>query len=237
MRHPWQVGLSILGIAIGVSVVISIDIANESARKAFQQSMESVAGKSTHHIVGGPKGIPDSTYYMLRSVKKFRNSAPILEGTVTLLGSRSQTFTLLGVDPFAERPFRNHFSNIEFSVEKGFAEFISNPQTIVLSEAMAQNLNLFIGDTVRIKSGSREIETKLIGFIKNENERNRTSLQNIILTDIGSAQTLLGMNGYLSRIDLIIDTENDSSEMLANLENWISNDLRIIRSRISYTNC
>jgi hypothetical protein len=44
-RHRWQSGLSILGIALGVAVVIAVDIANESARRAFDLSIERVAGR------------------------------------------------------------------------------------------------------------------------------------------------------------------------------------------------
>ena len=37
-RHPWQVGLAVLGIALGVAVAVSIDLANESARRAFSRA-------------------------------------------------------------------------------------------------------------------------------------------------------------------------------------------------------
>ena len=36
-RHPWQLGLAVLGIALGVAVAVSIDLANESARRAFSR--------------------------------------------------------------------------------------------------------------------------------------------------------------------------------------------------------
>ncbi len=51
LRRPWQSVLMILGIALGVSVVIAIDIANVSARGAFELSTETVTGKATHQIV------------------------------------------------------------------------------------------------------------------------------------------------------------------------------------------
>ncbi len=38
-RHPWQLGLAVLGIALGVAVTVSIDLANESARRAFARSL------------------------------------------------------------------------------------------------------------------------------------------------------------------------------------------------------
>ncbi len=48
LRRPWQTCLMILGIALGVAVVVSIDLANASAERAFDLSTQTVAGKATH---------------------------------------------------------------------------------------------------------------------------------------------------------------------------------------------
>jgi len=57
LRHPGQIGLSVLGIALGVAVALSIDLATESARRAFVLATEAVTGRATHQIVGGPADI------------------------------------------------------------------------------------------------------------------------------------------------------------------------------------
>ena len=54
LRHPWQIGLSILGVALGVAVVVAIDLANSTRTRAFALSTETVTGRATHQIVGGP---------------------------------------------------------------------------------------------------------------------------------------------------------------------------------------
>src|SRR5438093_557798 len=56
--HPWQLGLAILGIALGVAVAVSIDLANGSALRAFALATEAVSGRATHQILGGPSGQP-----------------------------------------------------------------------------------------------------------------------------------------------------------------------------------
>ena len=73
IKHPWQFGLSVLGIAMGVAIVVSIDIANHSSAKAFDLSMNAVAGKATHQIIGTSEGIPDSFYTYLRIEKRIKN--------------------------------------------------------------------------------------------------------------------------------------------------------------------
>ena len=43
-RHPWQIGLAILGVALGVAVVVAVDLANGSAlRKAVYEANDGPA--------------------------------------------------------------------------------------------------------------------------------------------------------------------------------------------------
>ena len=84
-RHPWQLALAVLGIALGVAVAVSIDLANESARRAFALATEAVTGRATHQIVGGPSGLPDELYRALRVDLGARAAAPVLTGDVAAI--------------------------------------------------------------------------------------------------------------------------------------------------------
>jgi len=120
-RHPWQAALSILGVAVGVAVVVGIDLANSSARRAFDLSTEALAGRATDQIVGGPDGLPDSLFVRLETSGVLRGkaaAAPVVEGFGTARPAQAPapppgtvdpsatTLRVLGVDPFSEAPFR-----------------------------------------------------------------------------------------------------------------------------------
>ena len=111
--HPWQLGLAILGIALGVAVAVSIDLANGSALRAFGLATEAVSGRATHQILGGPSGLPDDLYRQLRVDIGVRRAAPIVDGDVALLGRggdvadrAGRSLHLLGIDPFVDHDFR-----------------------------------------------------------------------------------------------------------------------------------
>jgi putative ABC transport system permease protein len=103
LRHPLQLALALLGIGIGVAVIVAVDLANASARKAFLMSMDAVTGEATHQVIGGPRGIDESVYVRLRVDEGIRSIAPIVEGMVSV---NETSFTLMGVDLFAEREMR-----------------------------------------------------------------------------------------------------------------------------------
>src|SRR5689334_7843656 len=107
LKHPWQVGLAILGVALGVAVVVSIDLANASARRAFEVSTETIAGRATHQIVGGPNGVADEVYRKLRAELGVRSAAPLVEGYAAAPEHAGLTLHILGIDPLAEAPFRS----------------------------------------------------------------------------------------------------------------------------------
>ena len=50
-RRPLQTVLLILGVAIGVAMMVSIDLANGSAERAFELSSAAVTGRTTHRII------------------------------------------------------------------------------------------------------------------------------------------------------------------------------------------
>src|SRR3990170_8931602 len=105
MRHPWQLTLALTGICVGVAVVVAVDLANDSSRRAFLMSMDAVNGEATHQIVAGPAGVDESLYVMLRVDEGLRNIAPVVEGYAD---AGNSTVRLLGVDIFAERDFRSY---------------------------------------------------------------------------------------------------------------------------------
>lgn len=211
LRHPWLIGLSILGVALGVAVVVSIDLANESARRAFVLSGEAVAGRATHQIIGGPAGLPEELYRALRVEAGVRPSAPIVEAgvTVSCAGARcrdagGRTLHLLGVDPFAEGPFRPYLGSSSAEAAALLAPLLTQPDTAVLAAETAQQLGVQAGDRVLLRVGSKVHELTLAGVLRPQDRLSRRALEGLLITDIATAQAVLGLTGRLSRIDLVV---------------------------------
>ena len=151
-RHSWQLVLALLGICIGVAVIVAVDLANDSSRKAFLLSMSTINGQATHQIVGGPAGLDEDLYTTLRIDQKLRDIAPVIDGYIEYDGT---VLHLLGVDLFAERDFREYtFSvtphdtqqdsqqNDGDSVRDIFRRILTEPGALLLSRQTASQLGL-----------------------------------------------------------------------------------------------
>lgn len=204
LRHPWQLALALLGISIGVAVIVAVDLANASARKAFLLSMDQVTGEATHQIVGGARGVPEEVYTSLRVDQGVRSLAPIVDGTVEI-GDR--LFDLLGVDLFAEQEIRAFTSEASVPTDTGdqssqnlFREFLTIPGAVTMSARTAAALGLRVGDAFLVIAGGIEHRGTLLGTYDGDNG----SKDSLVVTDIATAQAWLGQAGWLSRIDVRI---------------------------------
>ena len=88
--------------------MVAIDLANSAASRAFDLSTDAIAGRATHQIIGGPAGLDEAVYTRLRTEGVPVAAAPIVTDYVTSPQLGGRPIQLLGVDPFAEAPFRSY---------------------------------------------------------------------------------------------------------------------------------
>ncbi len=205
-RRPMQTILLILGVAIGVAMMVSIDLANGSAQRAFELSTDAVTGRATHRIVPvGTGALNDEVYLQLRRELGYTLSAPVVEQYVLVEELGSLPMRLVGIDPFAEPPFRSYFDGEE-NLES-ITSFLTQPGAIILAGEVAARYGVVLGQEVNLENAGRKSSARVVGLLNPEDDVTGQALEGIIFTDIASAQELFGMQGQLSHIDLIVDDE------------------------------
>ncbi|MEL6249887.1 MAG: FtsX-like permease family protein, partial [Cyanobacteria bacterium J06627_15] len=221
-RRPFQYVLFILGIAIGVAMMVSIDLANGSAQRAFALSTDAITGKTTHRIEAiSPVGVDESLYQTLRTDLGYRQSAPVVEGYVVAEDLDRQPMRLVGVDFFAEAPFRNYFKDSSGQGLEAITAFLTEPNTVILGQETAREYGIKVGDRLDLTLAGQPVLSKVVGLAQPANALTRDALSNVLFTDIASAQEILGMQGHLSHIDLIAESEADLAPIRALLPSGV----------------
>ena len=227
LRHPWQLALALLGICIGVAVIVAIDLAIESSRKAFLLSMDTLAGEATHQIIGGPNGIDEELYTRLRVEAGIRSIAPVVEGFVQI---NDETIHLLGVDLFAERQIRSFTFAVksasaadEISTESLFRRMLTEPGAVLMPQQTADLLGLQAGDAFDVLAGGASYRGTLLGTL---GRRKSAALSKLLIVDIAAAQTWLNQFGRLSRIDVRIP--HDDSKLQAKLQSLLPAGVQLL---------
>lgn len=210
--HPLQSLLMLLGISLGVAVAVSVDIANASAARSFDLSTEAVVGRSTHYVSGGPTGIAEELYTELRSAGLNVPMAPILSQLITSPQLGGVPLQLLGIDPFAEQPFRSYiYDEGEDRPTETMGAFYALPGAVLISTDLAAQHGLASGDAIELDINGQQLQGIIAGLLEPRDTLSARALQGLILADISTVQELSGRLGVLERIDLIIpDEERDA---------------------------
>ncbi len=219
-RRVLQSVLFVIGVALGVAVGVAIDLANSSAKQAFNLSAESVSGRATHQIVGGPGGLPADLYAALRTDLGLRLSAPIVEGFVEATDLDGQSFRLLGVDIFAEAPFRDYLTTtpIEGENQAGFdtlSLFLTRPGAVLISANQAERYGIAPGGTLTLRINGAETPVQVAGVLRPGDSLSAQALDTLMLADIATAQELLSHTGRLTRVDLMLPEGYDTAQLEA----------------------
>jgi len=230
LRRPMQSLFFILGVAIGVAMIVAIDLANGSAQRAFELGTETVTGRTTHQIIGGPGGMDEAIYTRIRTEAGFRASAPVVEDYVTAPALDAQPMRLFGVDPFAEAPFRSYLGPGDQSQGPAadyLADLMARPNTLLLSSDVADRYGLQAGDTLEIRHGTASHTLTIVGLLEPTDDLSRRALDSLLITDIATAQELLKRTGKLDRIDLILAEGEQGAADLARIQALLPPSVRI----------
>lgn len=196
-------------------MLVSIDLANGSAQRAFELSTDAIAGHTTHRIVAvAPTGVEESLYTKLRTEVGFRTAAPVVEGYGVVAELGNQPLRLVGVDLFAETPFREYFVADDTNTGlEGLQAFLTEPNAVVIAQDIAEQYGVNLGDRLTVDVSGKKFQARLVGTLNPENTVTRRALSSLIFTDIASAQDMLGMGGHLSHIDLIAQRDADLEQI------------------------
>tara|TARA_B100002003_G_scaffold250523_1_gene290235 strand:+ start:13592 stop:16009 length:2418 start_codon:yes stop_codon:yes gene_type:complete len=201
---------------LGVCMVVAVDLANSSARRAFELSLATVTGPITHQIIGGPGGISASVYTGLRTELGLRASAPLVTGQVSIAG---QPFTLMGTDPFSESTLERFSLGL---TGNGLSQALLSDDAVMLAARAAYKLNLRVDQQFDIRAAGRNLPVTLAGIFPSDNP---AATESLLFADIAVAERLLNRLGRLDRIDLILDS-NDRIK----LQEWLPADLQLVES-------
>lgn len=200
-RHPWQLILLLLGISLGVAVVATIEITTDSARHSFREAQLQIYGRATHRIQA-QQSIPESLYVSQRREHSRWQSAPVISSVVKTTGGENLLLQLIGVDPLREQGFRNQLGRISGG-DIGFSNLQALP-AVVMARSTAAEIGVGLNEPLPLVTANGTQTVTLVGLLEDEGD---PRLQQLLLMDIGQAQQILGMEGYLSHIDLILDAD------------------------------
>ena len=187
-REPVRTALTVLAVALGVGVVLAIDLAGDAAAGSFHSSLETLAGDSNLEVTASG-GIPQELVGKLAMLPYPIRVRPRIEDYATVVDS-GQTLPLIGLDLIAEA--NDHTANIDTST--GDADDLSklnDPRSVWVGS----RLHVKPGDTLKLLLNDETHDFVVQGVFDDSKEGGSA-----ILMDIAAAQRALRKEGRVDRI-------------------------------------
>ncbi|HUR79209.1 MAG TPA: FtsX-like permease family protein [Thermoanaerobaculia bacterium] len=199
LREKTRTALTILGIAVGVAVVVAIQLANQSALRAFRESVDAIAGRANYQIVPDIDPLDESVLLALQPLwNQGARFAPVID--VEGLMNERTPVRLLAVDLLSDLHFRDYkYAKIEL---RDFYTLFQ-PDALILPAPFARAHGLNIGSRVTLNIGGRRAAFIVRGLLEAKGPATAFN-GSIAVCDIATAQRAFGMEGKLSRIDLML---------------------------------
>ncbi len=185
VQDPLRSLLTLVAVALGVAVVIGIELAGNAASGSFQSSLSTLTGTVDLQITANG-GLDEAVMATVSQLPLNLRAVPVLE--VPVLTGQKVSTTLFGVDSIA--------GVVSGSVTRAAAGRIS------VSEALAQRLHVRPGNglTLRLPPGPVTFTVGPLVAAKDAE---------FLVLDIADAQRVLDRYGKLDRIEITVSPGED----------------------------
>ena len=207
-QEPIRTALSIVGIALGVAVVLAIQMANRSALEGFRAALDTMAGKTSLEVAGAGVGVDERTLASLGWLRKWGDVSPIVEGDAMALSAtgRGEPVRVLGVDILKDQPFREYqlLQTVSSGRSRRSMEVLNlliETDAAIVTEAFARRRGLSIGGRLDLAIGDTIVPFVVRGILRNDGPA-RVMDGNFVLLDIAAAQLAFNRLGRVDRVDV-----------------------------------
>jgi putative ABC transport system permease protein len=202
-QEPVRFSLIVFSVALGVAVVLAIDLAGTAAAGSFRSSMETLTGDSDLEVTASG-GVAEGFVGTLASLPYAIRVSPRIEGYAVLTDS-NQTLPLIGLDfvqegsRFAEaaNTDSDHGSPENAPSEKPFSQaedalkFLNNDNSVWVGASLQRKP----GDHLELLINDRVHDFVVRGVYPDSHGN-----ESAIVMDISAAQRALGRAGRVDRI-------------------------------------
>ncbi|RPJ00504.1 MAG: FtsX-like permease family protein, partial [Deltaproteobacteria bacterium] len=224
--NKMRTALTVIGIALGVSVFVSLQIAIHTAIESFNSTVDHVTGKANLQITSSGRGFPEETYLKVKKIAGIKAATPVIQYVAKIDHSAGEPLYLLGVDVFSDQQFRDY--QFEESKEEDL-DFLKDPEAIAITEKLANRYHLKKGDVLPLIFGSKRVFPRISHLLKMEGPA-KSFEGNFGLMDIAAAQEALEKVGFIDRIDLIADPSVSFQAIESGLRRVIPRGVEIRRA-------
>src|ERR1700730_1003784 len=195
VREKIRTTLTILGIAVGVAVVVAIALSNQSALRAFRESVDAVAGRANYQIASDV-GLDENLLIKLQPLwREGLRFAPVID-IDGLVEPAQLPVRILAVDLFSDVHFREYryaeiFSGAQAPSPAVYLSLF-RADSLIVPASFAAGHGLHLGSPLALSVLWRQTTMVVRGILQPRGPATAFN-GSIVIVDIAAAQEQFGM--------------------------------------------
>jgi putative ABC transport system permease protein len=203
--------VTVLAVALGVAIALSVDLANTTAVASFASSVNVISNHVNLQVLGVGRGFDERTIRNVQNVPGVLYANPAIEDALTIGARHGDAFSgeilrVLGVDLL--RPVPGSGGTLATPGDVATGTSAPDPWVLVnghgafISTRIAAKYHWSAGSTIVGLAGDRTVRLRVAAVLPASVSSVDSS---VVFVDIATAQELFGKIGRLDRIDCIVD--------------------------------
>ena len=194
--------LTTAGIVLGVALLVGMQTANRSVLRAFNQTVERIAGKAQLQVSAGDAGFGEDVLERVQSLPEVRAAAPVIEAEADPGLPGQGKLLILAVDMTGDRSLRDYdFDNGDQDVIDDPLVFLAQPDSLILTREFADRNHIAIGGKIAFDTMEGRKQFTVRGILKAGGMAQAFG-GNLGIMDIYAAQSVFGRGRHFDRIDI-----------------------------------
>lgn len=203
--HLLRTALTVLGIALGITVFVGIKLVNDATLGSFRQMINNVAGRAQIEVSRGRSGFEEHVFDDVQKVSGVAKATPLIRSSAYLENAANDTVIILGVDTLADKDFRTFTAEEDGKEAEDIdaLQFLNSPDSVLITDVLAKRYGIKKEDTLRVVTGAG-LKELTVRAVLAEKGAAKVFGGNLLIMDVYSAQTVLEREGRFDQIDIIL---------------------------------
>ena len=227
LRDPFRTAITILGVAVGVAVFLSIRLANQQTMMSFTESVDLVLGRADAVIRMDGMDFDESFFQELHTLRQEIKAYPVIEGYGVETTS-GEVVEIIGTDLLQDSGIRDFSLKTVEKDLKGLLPLILDTSGIILPEKFVPGTRYEPGDTIEFLIKGKEKNLNVNAVLESKGIAKALN-GNFAMMDIAAAQNVFEKKGRLDRIDIQFLNSTDYDTMREKIASLLPKFMKVER--------
>ena len=226
IMHPFRTLLTTMGVALGISLFLSIRLLNSATLRSLDQNIETMTGKADLTITSDGMGFEESVLDKIKATGFIKEAIPLILNYAYVDESpEAAPMVFLGIDLLKDTSIRDYNEGGGDIVPDPLA-FVNQADSVILTKSWAAQNNLAMDDSLELLTKDGVKAFTIRGLIDNVGPAKAFNGM-LAIMDIDGARYNFGRDGLYDRIDLILHSPENLSEVKSFLQKLLGSRFRV----------